>query len=79
MGSGVRRDRDSHRDGFVVYVGNSIYGDGHRLPHHAGPYVKVQSADTLHRLLAYLGTTPAQLAAFDEQQSRCDQGAMKLL
>jgi hypothetical protein len=39
-----------------------------------GPYVKVQSAETLHRLLAYLGATRAQLAAFDEQRNRCGQG-----
>jgi hypothetical protein len=38
------------------------------------PYVKVQSAETLHRLLAYLGATPAQLAAFDEQRNRWGQG-----
>ena len=39
-----------------------------------GPYVKVQSAETLHRLQAYLGAIPAQLAAFDEQRNRCGQG-----
>jgi hypothetical protein len=30
-----------------------------------GPFVPVQSAETLRRLLAYLGAAPAQVADFD--------------
>jgi hypothetical protein len=30
-----------------------------------GPRIRVQITETLHRLLAYLGATPAQLAEFE--------------
>jgi hypothetical protein len=56
------------RDGYSV---QAMHPDCRTM---LGPYVKVQSAETLHRLLAYLGATPAQLAAFDEQRNRCGQG-----
>lgn len=35
-----------------------------------GPYVNVQSSETLRRLLADLGATPAQLAEFDSCERR---------
>jgi hypothetical protein len=43
-----------------------------------GPLVRVQSAKTLHRLLAYLGATPAQLAAFHNCQRRWGQGTVEV-
>jgi hypothetical protein len=42
-----------------------------------GPFVPVQSAETLRRLLAYLGATPAQLADFDSVVGRWGQGTVK--
>jgi hypothetical protein len=43
-----------------------------------GPMVKVQSAATLHRLLAYLGATPAQLMEFDDCNRRWGQGTVQI-
>jgi hypothetical protein len=60
------------RDGYSV---RAMHTDCRTM---LGPYVKVQSPDTLHRLLAYLGATPAQLAAFDDQRSRCGQGTAQI-
>jgi hypothetical protein len=42
-----------------------------------GPIVKVQSAATLHRLLAYLGATPAQLAEIADCIRRWGQGTVQ--
>jgi hypothetical protein len=42
-----------------------------------GPFVPVQSAETLRRLLDYLGATPAQLADFDSVVGRWGQGTVK--
>src|ERR1700759_2072429 len=39
-----------------------------------GPQLRIQSATTLRRLLAYLGTTPEQLADYDNCQRRWGQG-----
>jgi hypothetical protein len=41
-------------------------------------HVRVQSAETLRRLLAYLGATPEQLAEFDDCQRRWGQGAVQI-
>jgi hypothetical protein len=35
-----------------------------------GPQLRIHSAETLRRLLAYLGGTPEQLAAFDSSHRR---------
>ena len=43
-----------------------------------GPMVKVQSAETLRRMLAYLGGTPAQLAELDDCTRRWGQGAVQI-
>jgi hypothetical protein len=43
-----------------------------------GPMVKVQSAETLHRLLAYLGATPAQLADLADCTRRWGQGTVQI-
>ena len=39
-----------------------------------GPQLRIQSADTLRRLLAYLGATPEQLTDYDNCQRRWGQG-----
>jgi hypothetical protein len=41
-----------------------------------GPYVRVESAETLRLLLAYLGATPAQLAEFDSSNRLWGQGTV---
>jgi hypothetical protein len=43
-----------------------------------GPFVRVQSADTLRRLPAYLGATPEQLANYDNCQRRWGQGTVQI-
>ena len=43
-----------------------------------GPQLRIQSADTLRRLLAYLGATPDQLADFDSSHRRWGQGTVKI-
>jgi hypothetical protein len=43
-----------------------------------GPRVRVQSEETLHRLLAYLGATPAQLAEFENCNRRWGQGTVQI-
>lgn len=43
-----------------------------------GPYVRVENAKTLRRLLAYLGATPEQLADFDSCQRRWGQGTVEI-
>ncbi len=43
-----------------------------------GPCVKVQSADTLHRLLAYLGATSAQLVEWENCNRRWGQGTVQI-
>jgi hypothetical protein len=43
-----------------------------------GPYVRVQSAATLRRLLVYLGATPAQLAGFNNCHGRWGQGTVQI-
>jgi hypothetical protein len=43
-----------------------------------GPMVKVQSAETLHRLLAYLGATLAQLADLADCTRRWGQGTVQI-
>ena len=41
-----------------------------------GPQLRIQSAETLRRLLAYLGATPEQLADFDNSHRRWGQGTV---
>ncbi len=43
-----------------------------------GPYVRVQSATTLRRLLAYLGATAEQLADFDYGMRAWGQGTARI-
>jgi hypothetical protein len=43
-----------------------------------GPYVTVQSKETLRRLLAYLGATPDQLADLDQSIRSWGQGTAKI-
>jgi hypothetical protein len=42
-----------------------------------GPQLRIQSAATLRRLLAYLGATPAQLADFDGAVQKWGQGTVR--
>lgn len=60
------------RDGVSV---QAMHLDGRTV---LGPYVRVQSAETLRRLLAYLGATPAQLAEFDNSNRRWGQGTVQI-
>jgi hypothetical protein len=43
-----------------------------------GPQLRIQSAETLRRLLAYLGATPEQLAHFDNSHRRWGQGTVTI-
>ena len=43
-----------------------------------GPFVHIQSAATLRRLLTYLGATPDQLAEFDSSHRRWGQGTVQI-
>lgn len=43
-----------------------------------GSSVPVASVDTLRRMLVYLGSTPEQLAAFDQSYRRCGQGTARI-
>ena len=43
-----------------------------------GPQLRIQSAETLRRLLAYLGATPEQLADFDSSHRRWGQGTVQI-
>jgi hypothetical protein len=43
-----------------------------------GPRLRIQSAETLRRLLAYLGATPEQLADFDDSHRRWGQGTVQV-
>jgi hypothetical protein len=42
-----------------------------------GPFVPVHGAETLRRLLAYLGATPAQFADFDGAVQKWGQGTVR--
>jgi hypothetical protein len=61
-----------HRDGVTI---QAMHMD-HRTM--LGPNVRVQSAETLRRLLSYLGATPAQLSEFDNCNRRWGQGAVQI-
>ena len=43
-----------------------------------GPRLRIQSAETLRRLLCYLGATPEQLADFDDSHLRRGQGTVQI-
>ena len=43
-----------------------------------GPRLRIQSAETLRRLLAYLGATPEQLTNFDDSHRRWGQGTVQV-
>jgi hypothetical protein len=43
-----------------------------------GPFVRAQSAETLRRLLAYLGATPEQIANYDDSHRRWGQGTVEI-
>jgi hypothetical protein len=43
-----------------------------------GPYVKVQSVETLRRMLAYLGATAEQIADLDQCHRRWGQGTARI-
>jgi hypothetical protein len=56
------------RDGFCI---QAMHIDRRTM---LGPPIRVQSGETLRRLLSYLGATPAQLAEFDNCHRRWGQG-----
>jgi hypothetical protein len=60
--------------------GSSLAAQAMALDHRTmlGPRLKVQSAATLRRLLAYLGATPEQLAEFDNCHQRWGQGTVQI-
>ena len=43
-----------------------------------GPQIPIQSAETLRRLLTYLGSTPEQLADLDSSHRRWGQGTVSI-
>jgi hypothetical protein len=43
-----------------------------------GPQLRIQSAATLRRRLAYLGATPEQIAEFDRSHRRWGQGTVQI-
>jgi hypothetical protein len=69
------------RDVLANFVGGrSLAAQAMALDHRTmlGPQLKIQSADTLRRLLAYLGATPEQLADFDSSYRRWGQGTVQI-
>lgn len=68
------------RDIFLNFIQRSCYTVQAVAADHGtllGPFVTVQSAETLRRLLAYLGATAAQLADFDSVVRRVGQGTVR--
>jgi hypothetical protein len=43
-----------------------------------GPQLRIQRAETMRRLLAYLGATPEQIADFDRSHRRWGQGTVQI-
>jgi hypothetical protein len=69
------------RNILVNFVGgSSLAAQAMALDHRAmlGPRLKIQSAATLRRLLAYVGATPEQIAEFGSCHSRWGQGAVQI-
>jgi hypothetical protein len=65
----------------VNFVGGSgLAAQAMALDHRTmlGPRLKVQSAATLRRLLAYLGATAKQLAEFDNCHGRWGQDTVQI-
>jgi hypothetical protein len=60
------------RDGYTI---QAMHMDHRTL---LGPRVRVQSAETLRRLIAYLGATPAQLAEWENCNCRWGQGTVQI-
>ena len=60
--------------------GRSLGAQAMTLDHRTmlGPQVRIQSAATLRRLLAYLGATTEQLADFDDSHRRWGQGTVAI-
>ena len=64
----VQREFLAPRDIFLNFIQRNGYTVQAMAADHRtslGPFVPVQSAETLRRLLAYLGATAAQLADFE--------------
>jgi hypothetical protein len=60
--------------------GRSLAAQAMALDHRTmlGPQLRIKSAATLRRLLAYLGATPEQLAEFDDSHRRWGQGTVQI-
>ena len=77
----VQREFLAPRDIFLNFIQRNGYTVQAMAADHRtslGPFVPVQSAETLRRLLAYLGATTAQLADFDSAVRRWGQGTVRL-
>jgi hypothetical protein len=76
----VRREFLAPRDIFLNFTQRNGYTVQAMAPDHGtslGPSVTVQTAETLRRLLAYLGATTAQLADVDSAIHRRGQGTIR--
>jgi hypothetical protein len=69
------------RNIWVNFVeGRSLAVQAMTLDHRTmlGPQLRIESAATLRRLLAYLGATPEQIAEFDRSHRRWGQGTVQI-
>jgi hypothetical protein len=76
----VRREFLAPRDIFLNFIQRNGYAVQAIAADHRtslGPFVPVQSAETLRRLLAYLGATTAQVADVDSAIHRWGQGTIR--
>jgi hypothetical protein len=76
----VRREFLAPRDIFLNFIQRNGYTVQAMAADHGtslGPFIPVQGAETLRRLLAYLGATAAQLADFDSAVLRLGQGTVR--
>jgi hypothetical protein len=78
----ISRDSLAPRSIFVNFsggpLGNTVQAMHRDCRTMLGLRVRVQSAETLRHLLAYLGATPAQLAEFDDCNRRWGQGTVQI-
>jgi hypothetical protein len=76
----VQRELLSPRDICLNFIQRNGYTVQAMAADHCtslGPFVPVHGAETLRRLLAYLGATPAQLADFDGAVQKWGQGTVR--
>jgi hypothetical protein len=76
----VRREFLAPREIFLNFIERNGYTIQAMAADHRtslGPFIPVQSQETLRRLLAYLGATTAQLADFDSAVRRWGQGTVR--